>query len=62
MRQSRRVLAFSLLLLIFPILAGSQPLPPELTKPVNDFANVIDADSEAEIERRILELKQQRMP
>ena len=34
-----------------------QPLPPELTRPVNDFANVIDAASEAEIERRILELK-----
>ena len=31
---------------------------PELTRPVNDFANVIDADSEAEIERRILALKQ----
>jgi len=36
----------------------SQTLPPELTKPVNDFANVIDAESESEIERRILELKQ----
>ena len=35
----------------------AQPLPPELTKPVNDFANVIDPVSEAEIERRILELK-----
>ncbi len=32
-------------------------MPPELTKPVNDFANVIDAASEAEIERRILDLK-----
>ena len=38
-------------------LVYAQPLPPELTKPVNDFANVIDAASEAEIERRILELK-----
>ena len=38
--------------------AFSQPLPPELTKPVNDFANVLDPTSEAEIERRILELKQ----
>jgi uncharacterized protein len=36
----------------------AQPQPPELTRPVNDFANVIDAGSEAEIERRILELKQ----
>jgi uncharacterized protein len=45
------------LVLLFPILANSQPLPPELTKPVNDFANVIDAAREAEIERRILALK-----
>jgi uncharacterized protein len=44
------------LALIAPVHA--QTLPPELTKPVNDFANVIDAASEAEIERRILELKQ----
>ena len=36
--------------------AFAQPLP-ELTRPVNDFANVIDDSSEAEIERRILELK-----
>ena len=35
----------------------AQPAPPELTRPVNDFANVIDAASEAEIERRILQLK-----
>ena len=35
----------------------AQPLPPELTKPVNDFANVVDATSEAEIERRILALQ-----
>ena len=37
--------------------AYAQPLPPELTRAVNDFANVIDDGSEAEIERRILELK-----
>jgi uncharacterized protein len=36
----------------------AQALPPELTKPVNDFANIIDADTEAEIERRIVALKQ----
>src|SRR5688572_16445984 len=53
----RRVYACALVLLVFPILARAQPLPPELTKPVNDFANVIDSQSEAEIERRILELK-----
>jgi uncharacterized protein len=52
-----RVNACVLVLLIVPILASAQPLPPELTKPVNDFANVIDASSEAEIDRRILALK-----
>jgi uncharacterized protein len=40
---------------VAPVLA--QPLPPELTRPVNDFASVIDPASETEIERRILELK-----
>jgi len=35
----------------------SQPPTPELTRPVNDFANVIDPQHEAEIERRILALK-----
>jgi uncharacterized protein len=56
----RRVLRVSLMVLalVAPIAPSfAQPLPPELTKPVNDFANVIDAQSEAEIERRILELK-----
>ncbi len=36
----------------------AQPPTPELTKPVNDFANVIDPASESEIEWRILALKQ----
>ena len=31
--------------------------PPPLTAPVNDFANVVDADSEREIDRRIRALK-----
>jgi uncharacterized protein len=52
------VYACALVLLLFPIISNGQTLPPELTKPVNDFANAIDAESEAEIERRILELKQ----
>ena len=52
-----RVYGCVLVLLLLPIPALSQSQPPELTKPVNDFANVIDAASEAEIERRILELK-----
>ncbi len=50
--------ACALVLLLFPMLSSGQTLPPELTRPVNDFANVIDAASEAEIERRILALKQ----
>ena len=37
--------------------AFAQAPTPELTRPVNDFANVIDATSEAELERRILALK-----
>ena len=37
--------------------SGQAP-PPELTRPVNDFAGVLDQDAEAEIERRILALKQ----
>ncbi len=46
------------LTLIAPVTrVWAQPLPPELTTPVNDFANVIDPASEAELERRILALK-----
>jgi uncharacterized protein len=33
------------------------PLPPALTKPVDDFANVIDDASERELERRIVALQ-----
>ncbi len=46
------------LVLVAPIASAyAQPPPTELTRPVNDFANVIDAASEAEIERRILALE-----
>lgn len=45
------------LIAAFGISAKAQPLPPELTRPVNDFVNVIDAASEAELERQILALK-----
>ncbi len=38
--------------------AFAQPPTPELTRPVNDFANVISPEREAEIERRILALKE----
>ena len=47
---------FWLLVCLLPTLtpaAQAQPAPPALTAPVNDFANVIDAGSKAEMERRI---------
>lgn len=37
--------------------AGAQTAPPELTAPVNDFANTIDAGSEREIEALIRRLQ-----
>jgi uncharacterized protein len=44
-------------LLALALTAQAQPALPTLTAPVNDFANVIDPDSERELERRILALK-----
>jgi len=38
--------------------AGAQPLPPELTRPVNDFARVIDEASAQSIESLIRSLQQ----
>ncbi len=38
-------------------LAAAQPAPPALTQPVNDFANVIDDESERELDRRIRALE-----
>ena len=38
--------------------AAAQPLPPELTEPVNDFANVIDPDSRRAMESLIRSLQQ----
>src|SRR5258705_10989010 len=38
--------------------ASAQDLPPELTKPVNDFANVIDAQSAQTMEALIRSLQQ----
>jgi len=52
-----RVGRVGLIVLALVATVYAQPLPPELTRAVNDFASVIDASSEAEIERRILELK-----
>jgi uncharacterized protein len=37
---------------------AAQPPPPALTEPVNDFATVIDANSRAELDRRIRALKE----
>jgi uncharacterized protein len=52
------LIVLALIALIAPIASVyAQPPPPELTRPVNDFANVIDEASETEIDRRILELK-----
>ena len=64
LRRVSRVtlLVFALVAPIAPIApiapVFAQPLPPELTRPINDFASVIDGASETEIERQILELKQ----
>ena len=43
--------------LVLSTLASASQQIPALTKPVNDFANVVDAASEQELERRIIALK-----
>jgi uncharacterized protein len=48
--------AFVVLTMAAP--ANGQELPPELTQPVNDFANVIDAQSEQTMEALIRSLQQ----
>jgi uncharacterized protein len=52
-----RSIALVLLLATRVAVDAAQPLPPELTQPVNDFAHVIDDVSKSEMERRILALK-----
>ena len=37
--------------------AGAQPLPPQLTQPVNDFAGVVDAESAARMDELIRSLQ-----
>jgi len=44
-------------LLLSASIAAAQPLPPELTAPVNDFAGVIDPASAAEIDSLIRHLR-----
>ena len=51
------VLVLVLVLVARPASPQSTPLPPELTKPVNDFANVIDADSARRMEQIIRQLQ-----
>ena len=57
----RRRVAIALLVSIVltaPVsLVWAQPEPPRLTQPVNDFANVIDSESERELDRRIRALE-----
>ena len=52
----RRCALAAAAVLALATLASAQPIP-ALTKPVNDFADVIDAASEQELERRIIALK-----
>lgn len=63
----RRIVRAALLALVFwalslsgasTVVAQTPPAPPPLTAAVNDFANVIDADSKRELERRMLVLQQ----
>lgn len=46
------------LALLSSVIVSAQPLPPELTQPVNDFAHVIDAESAATLEKQIHALEQ----
>src|SRR5688572_11819650 len=52
------LILLSLVLVCLSGAASAQELPPELTRPVNDFAGVIDAESEAAIDGLIRSLQQ----
>jgi uncharacterized protein len=58
-RLRATLLAFAIVLPVAGAarLVAMQPPPPALTAPVNDFANVIDPDSERELDRRIRALQ-----
>lgn len=59
-RAGARLLAWTLLALVCLVLAGparAQDTLPPLTQPVNDFANVIDADSKARLDDLIRRLQ-----
>jgi uncharacterized protein len=54
----RRLLVAVLLVLGFSLVPRAFQDPPALTAPVNDFARIIDDDSERELDRRIRALQQ----
>lgn len=59
MRGPRRFLrAVPLWFVLVAAVAAAQDPPPALTAPVNDFANVLDEESEREMDRRIRLLQQ----
>ena len=59
LRRDLRVLrGFTLFVVLTAATANAQELPPELTKPVNDFANVIDPQSAQTMEALIRSLQQ----
>ena len=55
-RRRSTLLCVLAALAMWPVAANAQDLP-TLTQPVNDFANVIDPQSEAELDRRIRALQ-----
>ena len=57
-RSRAGFLSASLLVLLVATTAVAQPETPELTRPVNDFANVIDPDSERQLESLIRALQE----
>jgi uncharacterized protein len=56
-RAGRRRCSLIVAALLVLVTLHAQPLPPELTQTVNDFAHVIDAGNAAEMDRQIRALK-----
>ena len=56
-RALRGLAVCVLVVVISAAAAAAQPLPPELTQPVNDFANVVDPDSAAAMDALIRSLQ-----
>ena len=56
-RCAAHALSIALVCLLAAVSVAAQPAPPLLTAPVNDFANIIDAESEREMDRRIRALQ-----